>query len=94
MLRTLVVFVTCKLNVCIQRSGNLTDFLAVNAILRIISWLRDKFVANCLKLGLGRPLPKTFKLHHVVDKVMNMSSGSSSVCTSSDSELESLSSQE
>ena len=47
-----------------------------------------------LKLGLSRPLPKTFKLHHVVDKVMNMSSGSSSVCTSSDSDLESLSSQE
>ena len=32
-----------------------------------------------LKLGLSCPLPKTFKLHHVVDKVMNMSSGSSSV---------------
>ena len=47
-----------------------------------------------LKLGLSRPLPKTFKLHHVVDKVMNMSSSSSSVCTSSDSALESLSSQE
>ena len=47
-----------------------------------------------LKLGLSRPVPKTFKLHHVVDKVMNMSSGSSSVCTSSDSEAESLSSQE
>ena len=47
-----------------------------------------------LKLGLSRPLPKTFKLHHVVDKVMNMSSGSSSVCTSSDSDLESLSLQE
>ena len=47
-----------------------------------------------LKLGLSRPLPKTFKLHHIVDKVMNMSSGSSSVCTSSDSDLESLSSQE
>ena len=47
-----------------------------------------------LKLGLSCPLPKTFKLHHVVDKVMNMSSGSSSVCTSSDSDLESLSSQE
>ena len=46
-----------------------------------------------LKLGLSRPLPKTFKLHHVVDKVMNMSSGSSSVCTSSDSDLELLSSQ-
>ena len=47
-----------------------------------------------LKLGLSRPVPKTFKLHHVVDKVMNMSSGSSSVCTSSDSDAESLSSQE
>ena len=47
-----------------------------------------------LKLGLSCPLPKTFKLHHVVDKVMNMSSSSSSVCTSSDSDLESLSSQE
>ena len=47
-----------------------------------------------LKLGLSCPLPKTFKLHHIVDKVMNMSSGSSSVCTSSDSDLESLSSQE
>ena len=47
-----------------------------------------------LKLGLSRPLPKTFKLHHVVDKVMNMSSGSSSVCTSSYSDAESLSSQE
>ena len=47
-----------------------------------------------LKLGLSRPIPKTFKLHHVVDKVMNMSSGSSSVCTSSDSDAESLSSQE
>ena len=47
-----------------------------------------------LKLGLSHPLPKTFKLHHVVDKVMNMSIGSSSVCTSSDSDLESLSSQE
>ena len=47
-----------------------------------------------LKLGLSCPLPKTFKLHHVVDKVMNMSSGSSSVCTSSDSDLELLSSQE
>ena len=44
-----------------------------------------------LKLGLSRPLPKTFQLHQVVDKVMNMSSGSSSVCTSSDSDLESLS---
>ena len=42
-----------------------------------------------LKLGLSHPIPKTFKLHHVVDKVMNMSSGSSSVCTSSDSDLES-----
>ena len=47
-----------------------------------------------LKLGLSRPLPKTFKLHHVVDKVMNMSSGSSSVCASSDLDLESLSLQE
>ena len=47
-----------------------------------------------LKLGLSCPLPKTFKLHHVVDKVMNMSSGSSSVCTSSNSDVESLSSQE
>ena len=47
-----------------------------------------------LKLGLSCPLPKTFKLHHIVDKVINMSSGSSSVCTSSDSDLESLSSQE
>ena len=47
-----------------------------------------------LKLGLSRPVPKTFKLHQVVDKVMNMSSGSSSVCTSSDSDAESLSSQE
>ena len=47
-----------------------------------------------LQLGLSCLLPKTFKLHHVVDKVMNMSSGSSSVCTSSDSDLESLSSQE
>ena len=47
-----------------------------------------------LKLGLSRPVPKTFKLHHVVDKVMNMSSGSSSACTSSDSDTESLSSQE
>ena len=47
-----------------------------------------------LKLGLSRPIPETFKLHHVVDKVMNMSSGSSSVCTSSDSGAESLSSQE
>ena len=47
-----------------------------------------------LKLGLSRPIQKTFKLHHIVDKVMNMSSGSSSVCTSLDSDLESLSSQE
>ena len=47
-----------------------------------------------LKLGLNHPIPKTFKLHHFVDKVMNMSSGSSSVCTSSDSDLELLSSQE
>ena len=47
-----------------------------------------------LKLGLSHPLPKTFKLHHVVDKVMNMSSDSCSVCTSLDSDLESLSSQE
>ena len=47
-----------------------------------------------LKLGLSCPLPKTFQLHQVVDKVMNMSSGSSSVCTSSDSDLESLSLQE
>ena len=47
-----------------------------------------------LKLGLSRPFPKTFKLHHVVDKVMNMSSGRSSVCTSADSDAESLSSQE
>ena len=46
------------------------------------------------KLGLSCPIPKTFKLHHVVDKVMNMSSGSSSVCTSSDSDAESLGSQE
>ena len=45
-----------------------------------------------LKLGLSRPIQKTFKLHHIVDKVMNRSSGSSSVCTSSDSDLESLSS--
>ena len=44
-----------------------------------------------LKLGLS---PTTFKLHQVVDKVMNMTSGSYSVCTSSDSDLESLSSQE
>ena len=35
-----------------------------------------------LKLGLSCPIQKTFKLHHVVDKVMNMSSGSSSMCTS------------
>ena len=47
-----------------------------------------------LKLGLSCPLPKTFKLHHVIDKVMNMSSSSSSMCTSSDSDLESLSLQE
>ena len=47
-----------------------------------------------LKLGLSHPIPKTFKLHHVVDKMMNMTSGSSSVSTSSDSDLESLSSQE
>ena len=47
-----------------------------------------------LKLGLSCPLPKTFKLHQAVDKVMNMSSGSSSVSTSSDSDIESLSSQE
>ena len=47
-----------------------------------------------LKLGLSRPVPKTFKLHHVVDKVMNMSSGSSSVCTSFDSDTESLSSHQ
>ena len=47
-----------------------------------------------LKLELSRPIPKTFKLHHVVDKMMNMTSGSSSVSTSSDSDLESLSSQE
>ena len=47
-----------------------------------------------LKLGLSRPVPKTFKLHQAVDKVMNMSSGSSSVCTSSNSDAESLSSQE
>ena len=47
-----------------------------------------------LKLGLSCPVPKTFKLHQVVDKVMNMSSDSSSVCTSSDSDVESLSSQE
>ena len=46
-----------------------------------------------LKLGLS-PLPKTFKLHHIVDKVLNLRSGSSSVCTSSDLDLESLSSQE
>ena len=47
-----------------------------------------------LKLGLSRPIPKTFKLHHVVDKMMNMTRDSSSVSTSSDSDLESLSSQE
>ena len=47
-----------------------------------------------LKLGLSCPVPKTFKLHQAVDKVMNMSSGSSSVCTSSDSDVESLSLQE
>ena len=47
-----------------------------------------------LKLGLSHPVPKTFKLHHVVDKVMNISSGTSSVCTSFDSDTESLSSQE
>ena len=47
-----------------------------------------------LKLGLSHPLPKTFKLHQVVDKVMNMSSASSSVSPSSDSDLESLSSQD
>ena len=47
-----------------------------------------------LKLGLSRPISKTSKLHHIVDKVMNMSSGSSSVCTSSDSDAESLSLQE
>ena len=47
-----------------------------------------------LKLGFSRPIPKTFKLHHVVDKMMNMTSGSSSVSTSSDSDLESLSSLE
>ena len=46
------------------------------------------------KLGLSCPISKTLKLHHVVDKVMNMSSRSSSVCTSSDSDTESLSSQE
>ena len=45
-----------------------------------------------LKLGLSRSLPKTFKSHQAVDKVMNMSS--SSVCTSSDSDIELLSSQE
>ena len=44
-----------------------------------------------LKLGLSRPVPKTFKLHQAVDKVMNMSSDSSSVCTSSNSDVESLS---
>ena len=47
-----------------------------------------------LKLGLSCPIPKTFKLHHIVDKMMNMTSGSSSVSTSWDSDLESLSSQE
>ena len=47
-----------------------------------------------LKLGLSHPPSETFKLIQVVDKVMNMSSGSSSVCTSSDSDVESLSSQE
>ena len=47
-----------------------------------------------LKLGLSHPIPKTFKLHQVVDKMINMTSGSSSVCTSLDSDLESLSSQE
>ena len=47
-----------------------------------------------LKLGLSRPIPKTFKLRHIVDKMMNMTSGSSSVSTSSDSDFESLSSQE
>ena len=47
-----------------------------------------------LKLGLSCPIRKTFKLHHVVDKVMNISSSSSSECTSSDSDAESLSSQE
>ena len=46
------------------------------------------------KLKLGLSCPKTFKLHHIVDKMMNMTSGSSSVCTSSDSNLESLSSLE
>ena len=40
------------------------------------------------------PPPKTFKLHQVVDKVMNMSSGSFSVSTSFDSDLELLNSQE
>ena len=47
-----------------------------------------------LKLGLSCSIPKTFKLHHVVDKVMNMSSGSSNVCTLRDSDIESLGSQE
>ena len=47
-----------------------------------------------LKLGLSHPIPKTFKLHQAVDIVMNMSSGSSSMCTSLDSDLELLSSQE
>ena len=54
----------------------------------------SQFPPKKLKLGLSHPIPKTFKLHHVVDKVMNMSSGSSRVCTLSDSDLESLSSQE
>ena len=49
---------------------------------------------NKCKLGLSCPLPKTFKVHQVVDKVMNISSDSSIVCTSSDSDLELLSSQE
>ena len=44
-----------------------------------------------LKLGLSHPIPKTFKLHHVVNKMINMTSGSSSVSTSLDSDLESLS---
>ena len=47
-----------------------------------------------LKLGLSHLIPKTFKLHQVVDKLMNMSSGSCCVCTSLDSDLETLSSQE
>ena len=46
------------------------------------------------KLKLGLSHPKTFKLHHVVDKMMNMTNGSSSVSTSLDSDLESLNSQE